>query len=105
MAVIMEKPRPALPTNHKPPGGIPYYVKSGDNWVSVAQAHGMGAASLIFFNFGTHEPKYVNYYLKHNVGCTTVSPDGKNYSFRGASPGIIYLPSAASHFAYIAEPV
>lgn len=105
MAVILEKPHPALPTNHKPPGGTPYRVKNGDNWVSVAQAHGMEAASLIFFNFGTHEPKHVNYYLKHNVGCATVSPDGKNYSFRDASPGIIYLPSSASNFHYISAPV
>ena len=75
MAVMMEKPHPTLPTNHKPVGGIPYRVQNGDNWVSVAQTHGMDAASLIFFNFATHEPKHVNYYLKHNVGCRTASPD------------------------------
>jgi hypothetical protein len=104
MAVVMERPKPTLPPNHKPPGGVPYRVQNGDNWVSIAQRLGMEPRSLIFFNFGTSEPKHVNYYLKHNVGCTTVSPDGKNYSFWNASPGIIYLPSSASNFHYISAP-
>jgi len=100
----MDRPHPTLPPNHVPPGGVPYKLQNGDNWVSLAQRLGMDPKSLIFFNFGTSEPKYVNYYLKHNVGCTVVSPDGKNYSFTDAKPGIIYFPSASSNFHYINEP-
>jgi hypothetical protein len=104
MAVIMDTPRPTLPANYRPPGGVPYRVQNGDNWISVATTLGMDAKSLIFFNFHTSEPKFVNYYLKHNVGCTTVSPDGKNYSFRDASPGIIYIPSQYSGFVWATAP-
>jgi hypothetical protein len=104
MAVIMDTPRPTLPANYRPPGGVPYRVQNGDNWISVATTLGMDAKSLIFFNFHTSEPKFVNYYLKHNVGCTTVSPDGKNYSFRDASPGIIYIPSQHSGFVWATAP-
>lgn len=88
-----------------PPGGVPYRLQNGDNWISLAQRFGMAPQSLIFFNYGTSEPKYVNYYLKHNAGCKVVSPDGKNYSFTDANPGVIYVPSAASNFHYINEPV
>jgi hypothetical protein len=105
MAVLIDKPHPTLPPNHVPPGGVPYRLKNGDNWISIAQQLGMAPESLIFFNYGTSEPKHVNYYLKHNVGCKVVSPDGKNYSFTDADPGIIYVPSAASNFHYINAPI
>jgi hypothetical protein len=104
MAVIIDTPHPTLPPTHVPPGGVPYRIKNGDNWISLAQQLGMEPKSLIFFNYGTTEPKYVNYYLKHNVGCKVVSPDGKNYSFTDAHPGVIYVPSDRSNFHYINEP-
>jgi LysM domain len=104
MAVVMEKPHPTLPPNYRPRGGIPYRVQNGDNWWSVADRLGMPVAALIRFNFNTQEPKHVNYYLKHNVGCKVVSPDGKNYSFRDASPGIIYVPGPGSGFVWASEP-
>jgi hypothetical protein len=104
MAVIMDTPRPTLPPDYRPPGGVRYRVRNGDNWISVAANLGMDPKSLIFFNFHTTEPKFVNYYLKHNVGCTVVSPDGKNYSFRDASPGVIYIPSRYSGFVWATAP-
>jgi LysM domain len=104
MAVVMEKPHPTLPPCYRPKGGIPYRVQNGDNWWSVADKLGMPVAALIRFNFNTQEPKHVNYYLKHNVGCKVVSPDGKNYSFRDASPGIIYVPGPGSNFVWASEP-
>ena len=104
MAVVMQKPHPTLPPCYRPRGGIPYRVQNGDNWDSVAAKIGMPVASLIRFNFNTREPKYVNYYLKHNVGCKVASPDGKNYSFRDSSPGIIYVPGPGSDFVWVSEP-
>ena len=104
MTVIMGKPHPTLPPCYRPTGGIPYRVQNGDNWWSVAAKVGMPVTSLIGFNYHTTEPKYVNYYLKHNVGCKAVSADGKNYSFRDASPGIIYVPGPGSNFVWAAEP-
>jgi hypothetical protein len=105
VAVVIEAPHPTLPLTYVPPGGVPYRVRNGDNWISIAQRLGLEPKSLIFFNYLTTEPKYVNYYLKHNVGCKVVSPDGKNYSFTDAYPGIIYLPSSSSNFHYINEPI
>ena len=90
--VQTKTPHPTLPPTYVPPGGMAYRVKDNDNWGTVAAKLGIDAKLLIHYNFNTNIPEEVNYYLEHNVGCTQVSPDGKNYSFRGASPGIIYHP-------------
>lgn len=90
--VLKKRPSPCLPETYRPPGGMAYRVKDNDNWESVASKLGIDAKALIFYNFQTNNPEEVNYYLEHNVGCTHASPDGWNYSFRGAIPGIIYHP-------------
>ena len=90
--VKTKTPVPTLPPTYVPPGGMAYRVKNNDNWGSVAAKLGIDATALIHYNFNTNVPEEVNYYLEKNVGCTQVSPDGKNYSFRAASPGIIYHP-------------
>lgn len=91
---MLEKktPVPTLPATYVPPGGMAYRVKDTDNWGSVASKLGIDAKALIFYNYNTNVPEEVNYYLEKNVGCVNLAPDGKNYSFRGASPGIIYHP-------------
>ena len=38
--------------------------------------------------------KEVNWYLQHYVGCTMLTPDGRNYRF--SPPGEIWLPNAAA---------
>ena len=72
---------------------------------------------LIYFNFGTDDPREVNWYMHHYVGCWK-SNDGKNFSFMDADPGLVYIPplryrrpaievadaldAKSAHFPYIA---
>ncbi len=93
MAVKMEKPNPTLPVGYRPANSFPYRVKNGDSFTSVASRLGMTSKALLQFNFNTDYPQYINYYLHHNVGCKVPTPDGKNYTFTNASPGIIYYPA------------
>jgi hypothetical protein len=77
-----------------PPGAYPFLVtsSSGNNWSRVAGADGWsgGAWDLIAYNFGTRNPREVNWYLYHFVGCR-VSVDGnKNLTFWNSQPGVIY---------------
>jgi hypothetical protein len=50
--------------------------------------------ALIEFNFQTHDPDEVNWYLQELVGCRHSKDGGRNYAFLGADPkrGKIYLP-------------
>src|SRR5438552_14518813 len=69
-------------------GGIPYRPKDRINgqpfqedWGTVARKFDVGVKQLIYFNFMTHEPDVVNWYLHHYVGCVKVSPSGNNWMF------------------------
>lgn len=93
MAVKMEKPQPCLPPGYRPPNSLPYRVKNGDSFVSVAARLGITPKALLLFNFNTDNPLHVNYYLQHNLGCTVPTPDGKNLTFKSASPGMLYQPA------------
>ncbi len=103
-AVIMpieRTPRSPLPQNFHPNHGTAYHVQNGDNWSSIATRAGLNVAELIDFNFGTHEPAEVNWYLRRNVGCRRVTVDGKNYVFSSdANPGIVYLPPPGPRINY-----
>jgi hypothetical protein len=70
-----------------------------DTWESVAQQYGMDVRRLIYFNFKTNNPKEVNFYLRTYVGCNSPSPTRWNWTFRGAKPGIIYLPVTTMDFS------
>jgi len=90
--------RPAIPfpRGYVPQGGTPYRVKTNEDWYSVAAAHGVSAQDLIYFNYQTHDPKEVNYYLRVNVGCVLATHDRLNWKFSSeANPGIIYVPLKA----------
>ena len=82
-----------------PPGGIALYVGGLDpdgkphSWKSVADRLHMDAGELVRFNYKTNVGEVVNFYLERNCGCKTLAPDGINYSFRHADPGVIYVPS------------
>lgn len=93
--VKCEKPSPLLPPRYRPLKSFPYRVNNGDSFVSVANRLGMTPKALLLFNFNTDNPLYINYYLRYNVGCTVPTPDGKNYTFTNANPGIIYYPEVA----------
>jgi hypothetical protein len=88
-----------LGVHHVPAGSVPMYVGGVDpfgkthNWASVAALQGMTPQALILFNYGTTRAEVVNFYLRRNCGCKTLSPDGRNYSFLGATPGLIHVPA------------
>jgi hypothetical protein len=66
--------------------------RGGWDWGSAAVSHGIfDPLDLIHFNFGMTDFEKVNWYLWHYVGCVN-SDDGKNFTFAGADPGIIYIP-------------
>lgn len=69
-----------------------YKVKYGDNFWKVAYADGCTKVwDFIEWNFKTRDWREVNWYLRNYVGCKTLSPDGRSYSFANAdNPGIIY---------------
>lgn len=83
-----------------PAGGNRYRVGTAaekDDWWKVASKDGWGDPwGLIEYNFKTRNPEEVNWYLYHFVGCRVVR-DKKNFSFDGASPGIIYTKK--NHYA------
>lgn len=93
-----------------PSGGHKYRVatdkdgKSWDNWGSVATKDGWGDPwGLIEFNFQTRDPKEVNWYLYHFVGCRVSNDGNKNLSFKYAKPGIIYTKK--NHHEIVIPPV
>ena len=66
--------------------------KPGANWQTVAAGFGVpNVWDLIWFNFQTTDPREVNFYLHRYVGCWQ-SNDAKNFSFKGAEPGVIFIP-------------
>jgi hypothetical protein len=70
-----------------------------DTWETVAQQYSMDVRRLIYFNFKTNNPQQVNFYLRTYVGCNTPSPTRWNWTFRGAKPGVIYLPVMTLDFS------
>ena len=91
-----------------PSASIPYRVKTGDSWDSVAQAHKLTAWQLIEFNFPVIKNtanfqlkcREVNWLLRTHVGCTK-SSDGKNYRFDATyNPGRVYLPTKTPSITY-----
>lgn len=90
------------PRNYNPafppaePGGRPYTVQAGESFFSIARKPEVGVdpADLLRFNFGTVDPKEVNYYLKHRLKCMRTTDDRKNYVF---DPGqVIFIPPSGS---------
>src|SRR4029453_2791905 len=91
---------PASPVSrtYTPTNGHKYPVQIGDSWISLAATVGKSPWDLIRYNYPTLPAdlqlaaKEVNWYLEHYVGCTLVTPDGRNYRF--SPPGEIWLPNA-----------
>ncbi|HJQ58894.1 MAG TPA: hypothetical protein VJ890_18450 [Vineibacter sp.] len=87
---------PAPPLKAWPPAGYRdvYEVgsKMGASWRAVATGFGIPDVwDLIWFNFRTDDARKVNWYMHQKLGCYK-SNDGKNFSFKGAKPGLIYIP-------------
>jgi hypothetical protein len=91
--------RPLSPVQKRglwpPKNGREYPVQDTDDWWKIAAREHIDPWDLIIFNFGTHVPEEVNWYLRELVGCRHTK-DGRNYTFAGAEPSKrkIYLPPA-----------
>lgn len=107
--VIKKKPVRELPAGYVPPNSVPFTVSGSSprwNWASVAAHHKLPDvwANLILFNFPTvaYETSFqnkcaaVNWLLEERVGCVN-SADGQNYSFEGATKGVIYIPKVVTN--------
>jgi hypothetical protein len=90
---IERKPKKPLRKFYVPAGGIPYKVRDGDSWKSVATKFKIDVKKLIWFNFQTTDSHEVNWYLRENVGCKKQTKDKNNWVFSAAAyPGFIYIP-------------
>lgn len=107
--VIKKKPARDLPAGYVPPNSDPFTVSGSSpkwNWASVAAHHKLPDvwADLILFNFPTvaYETSFnnkcaaVNWLLEERVGCVN-STDGVNYSFEGATKGVIHVPKVITN--------
>ncbi|MDQ4120957.1 MAG: hypothetical protein M3209_05885 [Acidobacteriota bacterium] len=92
---IKNEKRPKVPVflgATKLADSIPYKVQASDTWVTVARKYGMKPKELIYYNFHTNNTDEVNYYLREFVGCRVSTDGGRNWAFKDAAPGIIYIP-------------
>lgn len=68
-------------------------VRTGETLESIAKAAGMSWQELAEFNWSTSEPEEINKHLAHDIGCTKVTRDGKNFMLDDSDqPGIILVP-------------
>ncbi|GIQ73961.1 hypothetical protein [Bradyrhizobium sp. RD5-C2] len=106
---IERRPNPKALAPRRPPGhNNPYRPGEDPNrpedWKTVAADHHVHVDYLIYYNFRTHNPDIVNWYLRHYVGCTK-SRDGRNWAFSpGMKPGVIYIPIETLVFEEIVVP-
>lgn len=90
---LERKPFRTVPRDYVPASARPYKVKDGETWETIAQVHGMSASDLILANFGTSDTHEINWYLRHYVGCSLPTNDGRNWRFSShANPGVIHIP-------------
>lgn len=87
---------PAPPLKQWPPPAWRkrHRVALGENWLSVAKDNLVPDVwDLIWYNFETDDPRKVNRYLHHYVGCWAAADDRKNFRFTNYDePGIVYIP-------------
>lgn len=85
------------PTGTPPPWPPPGWRKDpkvglGDSWGSIASRFTITDVwDLIFYNFRTQNPREVNWYMHHYLGCWKTK-DGKNFCFDEAEVGQLYIP-------------
>src|SRR5213082_306610 len=99
---IEQEPARKVPRTHVPPDSVPYRVKDGDTWVTIAEKHALGPWDLIEANFATRNAAEVNWYLRAYVGCKVPTPDRKNWTFSSsATPGLIHIPRSTPPLYYV----
>jgi hypothetical protein len=67
-------------------------VTDDDDWWKIGVREHMDPWAIIMFNFDTHVPEEVNWYLRELVGCKHSKDGGRNFAFLGATKKKIYLP-------------
>ena len=91
-AVLIDPPSGRAPWPPKDTQRSLEVSRTGWDWGSAAAVYGIpDPLDLIHFNFLTTEPEEVNWYLRNYVGCIN-SDDGRNFTFAGADPGVIFIP-------------
>ncbi|HYS94496.1 MAG TPA: papain-like cysteine protease family protein [Candidatus Acidoferrales bacterium] len=99
---IEKEPVRKVSRTHVSPGSVPYRVKDGDTWISIARAHALDPWDLIEANFATRDAGEVNWYLRDYVGCKVATPDKKNWEFSSsAAPGVIHIPRGTPGLYYV----
>jgi hypothetical protein len=77
-----------------PKNGRKMEVLNTDTWWTVAARLGMEPWALVMFNFDTHVPEEVNWYLRELVGCWRIT-EHRNYTFQDSNRTIYRPPIPA----------
>ena len=81
----------------QPPDSYRYKVQPNDTWHTLAMGYQhfqwFDASHLIWHNFGLSPTERFNWYLREYVGCWKSLDGGKNWAFKDADPGYIFLPN------------
>lgn len=84
--------------NWPPMGGLSLDVRPGDRWDLLALKYGyLDPRALCYYNFRTYNPKFINYWMKHLLGCNIITKNGKNFRFgkqvgTDVEPVTIFIP-------------
>ncbi|MBL8175221.1 MAG: hypothetical protein JNK48_11155 [Bryobacterales bacterium] len=83
---------------YRPDGSAEHLVADGENWVSLGKRYRRTPEYLVYSNFKTNDPEYVNWYLHHYVKCDLPTADRYNWRFStssrqggGTRAGTIYI--------------
>ena len=92
--------RPAKLVPKAPPPGslpIPHRVSDNESFETLALKYGVTALEIMVHNYGTSDPKEINWYLREFVGCKVPTKDQRNWRFSSsADPGLVFIPAKAA---------
>jgi len=75
------------------PGARSHKVSTGEDWHILGMIFHISPDDLMYYNFHTTNPAYVNWYLREYVGCRVPDHRRMNWKFSNdADPGKIWLP-------------
>jgi hypothetical protein len=72
-------------------GLVEHKVRTGESLKSLSERLGCRWQDLALLNWGTDQPKQINWYLQHHVGCRR-NANGHFVFSDSDAPGIILLP-------------
>src|SRR4051794_35818422 len=75
------------------PGARSHKVSTGEDWHILGMIFHISPDDLMYYNFHTTNPAYVNWYLREYVGCRVPDHRRMNWKFSNdADPGKIWIP-------------